>query len=261
MSCDIKKYYYDLTDSVFDLSRRQKDAFGKGLGQELYPRCVRGKNRPPKMCAVSSSSALAVNMFGPFAETCHHADFWNSLFKLGRFLVSDTQWGSFEKKLKVAGVSGFTPNLDFCIEGDDRIVGVESKYREVYAAHKKQVVQDQYFEKFRRWDEYPGLESTARSVGSYTCLGAAQLVKHALSLISTNKYFRLIYIYHPIEVERVHIKHEEELFRFKTECGLGRHFMAMTYGEYWKRLLHFSENLPDGYVEFIKKRYPKIAGQ
>jgi Restriction Endonuclease associating with ARP len=77
------------------------------------------KRGPAKFCAAYSSSALAVNSFGPFRR---HPE---RLELLG-FSFEEAQ---FERKCPT-GLGGNAPNLDFLARGKEIVVGVESKFLE-----------------------------------------------------------------------------------------------------------------------------------
>jgi hypothetical protein len=90
-------------DFIVDLS--------KGDGNELKS----------KFRALYSSSALCVNFFGFFTR---HLD---------KFVVlggSNFAVGKFEAKLPT-GLKGTSPNLDFLLENDSSIIGIESKFLEL----------------------------------------------------------------------------------------------------------------------------------
>lgn len=261
----MKDYYKKLKDSVYSISMRQQLEFGGGQGGELKSKYKHGKVVPAKMLARYSSSALAVNMLGVADSLGLGADYWDSVFGLRNYFHGRNVECHFEKHLKVSGVRGFTPNLDFYIEGGERFLGVESKYREMYARKRKQVVQEQYLEKFPYWGEWKDLRRTAEKVDSYAKLGrldAAQLIKHSLALISaaekvgTAGKFRLLYLYHDVlDDESVRKEHLSEIRRFAEESGLGRHFIPLPYSRYVKRMETFRKYFDADYLPFIHKRY------
>ena len=87
-----------------------------GDGDELSDK----NGRPAKFCAAYSSSALAVNAFGPFRR------FPERLSLLGFSGFNEAQ---FECKCPT-GLHGNPPNLDFLVRNEDLVVGIESKFLE-----------------------------------------------------------------------------------------------------------------------------------
>lgn len=250
-----KTYYFGalIPESVFAMSNDQKKDFSSGQGHELNV----------KMRANKSSSALAVNMLGVAASKRLDAKYWNTTFGLRGFFLSDEIECHFEQKLPVIGVKGYTPNLDFCLTSNRRIIGLESKFCEMYRRKRKQRIQEQYFARFPYWDEWEGLRKTSENISDYGKAGrldAAQLVKHALALITwahrCNGKFRLVYIYHDILWnDKVKEEHEEDVKKFAAESGLGRHFMPLPYSRYFEKMQRFKASFEPEYFDYIKKRY------
>ena len=148
----------NLIDSVF-MSDFEED-LRQGGGNELN-----GKFR-----AAHSSSALAVNVFGPFKRHL------TNLTLLGKDGFDSFE---FEKKC-LTGLQGQPPNLDGVAQSRDGVVGVESKFTEYLQPHVAKF-SDAYREKIRddrrkgAWFEEMG--RLTKEPDHYTYLDAAQLIK------------------------------------------------------------------------------------
>ncbi len=88
-----------------------------GAGNEL----VDTPQAPAKFCAAFSSSALAVNSFGPFRHCPKN---------LNLIGLSGFNEAKFEKRLPT-GLRGTDPHLDFYAAGPNGVVCVESKFLEI----------------------------------------------------------------------------------------------------------------------------------
>ncbi len=200
----------------FDADLRQ------GSGDELA-----GKFR-----ALHSSSALAVNCFGPFKR--HLSDLrlsWAAGFtKL-----------HFEKKCPI-GVRGTPPNLDVLIENANSVIAIESKFTEYLAPHPAEFspsyetgIRDArretgWFREMLRLIEAPR---------TYRRLDAAQLVKHAFGLMHCypGRRLTLLYLYwEPLNARDYPLfaEHRRETAAFaERTAGPRLTFEAMTYNELW----------------------------
>ena len=264
-------YVPQLKDNLFcwdrggeeGLTAKQKEQFEKGAGGELNWKV---KWTPPKMQSVLSSSALAVNFFAYLQATKNKtANFWNTLFFNGEeFLTGKVEEASFEKKLRITGVRGTPPNLDFFISDGGNRIGIESKFTEPLdrKSKDKKSIQKAYFETpFLDENKNKKVFELAQSInnGSYQYLDAAQLLKHWLGLMSqpkaAPKKARLIYIYHSCASG----KHKEELDRFTSEAPkAGINFVHYSYNEMIARLEScYNAQDPDDtkHLEYLRKRY------
>jgi hypothetical protein len=145
----------------------------QGDGSELHDR----DGNVAKFCAAHSSSALAVNSFGPFRLR-------PQMLVLSGW--SGFRYTQFEHKCPT-GVKGNAPNLDFLALGESFVVGVESKFLEPlgskaggfapsYDALVEQESDDQWRGVFERLKADPK---------AFRHLDAVQLVKHSLGLRHT----------------------------------------------------------------------------
>jgi hypothetical protein len=102
------------------ISGVEKKDFWSDLGSDVGNELIDGARDPAKFCAVLSSSALAVNTFGPFRHRPQN------LGVVGYKGFSEAQ---FEKPLPT-GLRGTDPHLDFFAAGPAQIVCIESKFLE-----------------------------------------------------------------------------------------------------------------------------------
>jgi restriction endonuclease-like protein len=207
---------------------------GRGDGRELAetPRGLR-----PPFHSAHSSAALAVNAFAA--------------------------WLGWEPELRVAGQGGFgelrferqlrifrggrAPNLDVVLEGDDRLVGIESKCTEYLGGHRVEF-SDAYerptaFGGFAdpAWtDEYRALRSAGMT--RYRHLDAAQLLKHYLGLKKRagkgGKRPALVYLYweprNP-EADPAYGIHRDEVELFAERVAGGDcEFHGLSYTTLWR---------------------------
>jgi len=190
-----------------------------------------------KFRAAHSSSALAVNAFGPFKA---HLP---ALRLLG---LQDFDTLNFERKCPHGIAGRRPPNLDVVAAGLEGVVAIESKCLEFLAPHKAKFA-PAYEEKIqdgrRSTGWYREMLSLIESPASYRWLDAAQLIKHAFGIAHTfpTKRANLLYVFwepanaseHPIFRE-----HRDEIARFaarvRGEEPDGPLFRWMPYTELWK---------------------------
>jgi hypothetical protein len=147
-----------------------------------------GKELENKFKALHSSSALCVNFFGLFKQ---------NLDKFSFFGESNFTFGQFEKKLNT-GLGGTPPNLDFYLENDNYIIGIESKFLEPLKLTQPKF-SSSYSDSF-----LSSIDSGLTSIVNYystnntkSHLDTAQLIKHSIGLLNNrrNKKAKLIYVY------------------------------------------------------------------
>ena len=201
---------------------------GAGAGNEL----VDGSRDPAKFCAAFSSSALAVNAFGPFR---HHP---GNLDLLGYRGFSEAQ---FEKPLPT-GLLGTAPHLDFYVAGTESYVCVESKFLETlwpkaakFADSYQGAIDSLAEPKWR--SVYAELKANPRL---FKFLDAAQLVKHYLGMRNTlgsiNVEQALLYVYW----EPANAEEHEEFCRHRDEVR------------------HLTEAVSDGQIRFLAQSYQQL---
>ena len=191
-----------------------------------------GNETNDKFRAVHSSSALAINCFGPFKRNL--LDLQVCGFKGFTSL-------QFEKKCPI-GLRGTPPHLDVIIERPDQIVAIESKCTE-YLTRKTAKFEDSYktgvkdacrqsvwFQEMQRLIQEPQVPSR---------LKADQLIKHAFGLIKCHFHrpVTLLYLYwEPLNAVEYSLfkEHRDEIDAFAERiAGSDLIFEAMTYNELW----------------------------
>jgi len=202
---------------------------GAGAGNEL----VDGSRDPAKFCAAFSSSALAVNAFGPFRHRPQNLD-----------LVGYNEFSSaqFEKPLPT-GLRGTDPHLDFYAAGSAQIVCIESKFLEPLWP-KEAKFADSYESAIESLAEpmwaavYKELKGNRRL---FKFLDATQLVKHYLGMRNTLGSVKaeqaLLYVYwEPANAGDIEefCRHRDEV-RHLTEAVRGGQirFVARSYRQLW----------------------------
>lgn len=222
-----------------------EEELGKGDGNELE--C--------KFRAAHSSSALAVNSFGPFKR------------QIADLKILDAEpFGSlyFERKCPT-GLRGNAPNLDVFLEADSSIIGIESKLIEYLISKRAKFssAYEQIKDKRRETAWFCEMLRLMREPESYVWLDAAQLIKHAFGLTNPQtfccKSATLLYLYwEPLNAARYSefSEHRREIEKFaKRVCGSSPSFKAMSYPELWSR---WGQTAPDWlmkHLDNLKSRY------
>lgn len=253
MKCDEKGYLSTPEENLlepFSLWNGIKARFLQGQGSELR---AHGNNQP-KFHAVHSSAALCVNSFFQYMKNENNTPF------LG---YKDFTRVVFEEKLPT-GIS--SPNVDFYLENEDVIIGIESKYIEVLSPKKPNTNLDKYIRRVEQLSAVPNgfidqvVEYYLNKKEKYF-LDVAQLIKHSLGLFSKgrlheNKTIILVYLYwQPENWEdfSVYTEHKKEIEEFAQRVSNFIKFTPLTYPEYWNMVGKDTE-LAD-YVEQLRKRY------
>lgn len=209
----------------------------KGQGSELK----QINDKRPKFCSVFSSSCLCVNNFALIKQKC--SEF--TIFGIGPFNIA-----KFEEKLPT-GIS--TPNIDFYLENQCSIIGIESKYTETLkkiTPNKPDKNGIGNLSKYvNRKSEIHFLpEGFVESVLNYYIkikepyyLDVAQLIKHSLGLIRRSHELKvkptLIYIYwEPINKDTVdsYKKHKNQLLEFNEKILKFIDFRYLPYSDFWE---------------------------
>ncbi len=218
----------NLMDTI-DVGRIKAD-FGAGAGNEM-------QGARPKMAALHSSSALAVNAFGPW-----HPD-RRTLELAGR---SGFETLRFEARFPILR-GGTPPHIDVLAAGQSGAVAVESKFTEYFSAHVAAFRQS--YERFWTRREVNGwreeMNRLRANAKTYVHLDAAQLIKHYMGLrrateLDGKPHFRagevtLLYLFW--EPENWHdvaecVRHRQEIATFSDRVGTSEViFAAMSYSE------------------------------
>lgn len=251
---DQSGYLADYESNLFrPLSPCTKRAFDRGSGSELQDRA----NRPAKMRALHSSSALAVNFFDAWVDT----DSKPLMEVLG--LETGSVSIRFEGQYPTS-LPGNPPNLDVVLELQSGLtIGIESKFTEWLTPKSpgKAPFKEKYFPPGDGVWKRVGLPETqcfAEEIQStnltFRHLDAPQLVKHALGLAThCRTAFRLFYLYFDSAGAEGDIhKKEISLFSERLDTELG--FKAFSYQELIGRLEQ-SSAVPKQYLEYLRARY------
>lgn len=187
-----------------------------------------------KFCAAYSSSALAVNTFGPFRHTPGH------LVLAGHSAFSQSQ---FERRCPT-GLRGIPPNLDFVAAGDESLVAVESKFLETL--QPKKALFSRSYDSVIQTQAEPAWQNMYKALvvdpTRFIHLDAAQLVKHYLGIRNTFRTLHvaqvLLYLYwEPTNAEEIpdFMLHRREVAFFSSEIEDSEiQFLALSYHRLWK---------------------------
>jgi hypothetical protein len=210
-----------------------------------------GSELKSKFSAIYSSSALVVNTFAPFKR-----------FKQNIILLGYNNFISarFEREFKT-GLSGTPPTLDFCLENENVVIAIESKYLETLRKKEAKFV-DSYFDNKVVGEEYNNLILKYNNKKGY--LDFAQLIKHSMGLGRYAKKFNkkviLLYLYWiPKNWSKFeeYKEHNTEIEQFRNEiCKIKDiEFFDMNYIEFWRKYSN-DENVGE-FIQETKKRYDK----
>ena len=217
-----------------------EDDLGKSAGAETRDRRHKsGVIMPAKFCAPHSSSALAVNTFGPFRRQPTH------LRLNGHTGFTAMQ---FEYPCNNGLGTGHFPHFDFFAESPDGVIAVESKFLEPLS-DKVADFKPQYDGPFRGTDgraivaEEPWraiFEELKCGTLHYDYIDAAQLVKHYLGLrVKFGQQNRtLLYLFwEPKNVQDVaeFQAHRKEVIDFAERVkNCETRFAFVSYAELWR---------------------------
>ncbi len=263
-----KTYCADLESNLFNnqLNEDTFSEFAKGNGNELYsPR--------PKMQALHSSSALAVNFFDfwrnrkdkkflleALLSACK--DTTNNRDLIGQIKSIDTI--EFEKQL-ATGNGAAKANIDVyltCKREDNTniIIAIESKFTEIYDSHNP--LPKSYLDENLLDD----IKDIANNLKTYNRLDAPQLIKHILGLRNTSDNtndFLLITIWYDdpkFEESQQNKNMKSQLNDFCTSISDKANFAHTTYQDVFKEFkekdLGNSSEYRD-YYTYLKHRYFK----
>jgi hypothetical protein len=261
-SLDARGYMSDPRQNLVD-GVRFEDVEGdilQGDGSELHGD---GRGRPAKFLAAHSSTALAVNVFGPFKKDPSALRMpWSGSFA----------GLHFERKCPHGVGHGKPPNLDVLLESPGEVIGIESKCLEPIGNHKaefKPAYDADLREARRETPWFLEMKRLTADAGAYRRLNAAQLVKHALGLAFSfpDRSTTLAYLFWEPSNAGEHSlfsEHRSELDRFAAAVtGGGPDFVWMSYPELW----HWWDGLPgspdwlDAHVGRLRKRYDFAVDQ
>lgn len=249
-------YAEELNQNLFmPLLPSVEESFIEGNGGEINS----SPEKPAKMQAVHSSSALAVNVF----------QYWE---KINQVPVIAAECGfcangnlcseniAFEKKLSIGISNRIPPHLDIVIQNNEasrfKIFAVECKFTEAYSSEGHGGLAQAYLDDSSIWSDIPNLRDFAGTIcpddNSFKYLHAAQLVKHILGLkheCKSKDKFKLLYLwYDAFGQEGANHRYEIEQFSNISKAD-DIHFLAMTYQEL---ICQLAKNYRDQHTEYIK---------
>lgn len=254
-----KTYTNTLDENLFQkLNPLSREEISLGDGGELNAT----DDRPAKMQALHSSSALGVNIFD-YWRACDDLSVITSACGLSsrcRIFGGRIQ---FEQKFFIESRFPFAPNIDVVIypdSGSHVCYAIECKFTEAYSNRGHGGIDPKYLEKAENWN---GLEETKRLAEDispedhrFQILHAAQLIKHILGLSQRFRpgKFRLLYLYYDAYREDGW-RHSQEIEDFTDIVRSdGVSFKHTTYQEVIARLAEYRDLHPD-YVSYLTERY------
>ena len=253
-------YTKSLDENLFQpLNHETKCEIEDGDGGEL----TSNDGRPAKMQALHSSSTLAANVF----------DYWRSASDLSpltsacglvRTQGQITGTIRFEQKFPIDDRFKIAPNLDVVIypaePNDYEALAIESKFTEAYSSTSHGGIKDKYLTNDEIWTGLSALKQLAIEISPddncFTCLHAAQLIKHILGLNRTfgHSKYRILYLWYDA-LGKAGALHREEVDRFnRIASSDGVVFHAMTYQELLLKLAEHRDS-HGSYVEYLTSRY------
>jgi hypothetical protein len=244
------------------MNRETYTEFGAADGGELKA----GRSKPSKMCALASSSALAVNVF----DYWRHLDSAPVAGALGLKQRITSMRFEYQAALRRYPGGSHSPNLDLLFQLDDGSrVAIESKFAEPYSAKADgPLLSSRYFKDSRRlWIEQDlkraqGLADSLRR--PWETLDAAQLLKHCLGLAIDARSgttgvpeipTTLLYVWYDCGEEEA-AGHRAEISRFAAAIAGDRiAFRHLTYQEMWKSLRPHLGPEHEKYATYMTARY------
>ena len=235
------------------LSRQSRKAFERGRGSELLDT----KNRPAKMRALHSSSALAVNVFDNWVES--NTDPLRVALGLTGEIVSI----SFEEQFPT-GLGGIPPNVDVALRlSTGHVIGIESKFSEWVTPKPtgRESFKPAYFPAGNSLWQSKNLpcsqklaELVNNGIEKFIHLNVPQLLKHALGMANElHDQFSLFYMYYDWPGPESDV-HKSEIQRFVQLVGSELRFKSFSYQEIF-RLLGEEDIEDDEYMEYLFRRY------
>ena len=208
------------------ISAKAREAFEAADGGEMRD----AVDRPAKMRALHSSSALAVNFFDYWTD--RDAAPLSAALGVGEKIVDI----AFERKFPT-GLQGNAPNLDVVIKcASGRLIAIESKFTEWMYPKQKVAFKPKYFpENVELWTQrgLPKAQSLASDINagrvSFTFLDAPQLLKHVLGIAGWSEApVSLMYLYYDGD-EPASSQHAAEIQKFAELIDAKIGFQARTY--------------------------------
>ena len=253
-------YIRTLTENLFQpLNSQTRNELLTGDGSELAV----ASNRPCKIQALHSSSALGINFF----------DYWRNLGDIS-ILVSvcgltrpnNQIYGSvkFEEKFPIDNRFRYSPNIDVVLYPDKvktvRAYAVECKFTEPYSVRGHYGFAKKYFDNSAIWQDLSNIQTLSKNIFSgdtkFMHLNAAQLIKHILGLNRNLGHgaYRLLYLWYDTFGEVSH-RHHQEVEKFAEVVRKdGVKFHSITCQELIIKLAKYRSKHEE-YITYLTKRY------
>jgi len=254
-----KAYTTRLSDNFFQpLNKETKIELEEGDGGELDG----SEQRPAKIQAVHSSSALGVNVFDYWRDSPDLSIVTSScrLSRRSRSLAGDIR---FEQKFPIESRLKYSPNIDVVIlphSGTFKCYAIECKFTEAYSGRGHGGLDSKYLENEKIWQGLSATRGLAQEISpndsQFEFLHAAQLIKHILGL--NRKYgrsqYRLLYLrYDALGEAGFH--HSQEVDKFARVVHSDKvAFHETTYQDLIVRLAQHREQHNE-YVSYLTERY------
>ena len=258
LAVDEKGYTTTLDGNLFEpMSKEVIQQFQDADGGELKS----SKTHPPKMRALHSSSALAVNVFhywrnrdqAPIAKAMEIPS--RGMARLDFERLTPIQ-ETVDRK-----IFPNDPNIDVVIgyRGSSAgEVGIESKFSEAYGTHDG--LKTAYLTDESLWSGLPNCRKYAKRIqapGNVEGLNTPQLLKHLLGLKHRSGIgkFWLVYLWYATPGPELG-QHYQQLESFKAmlaEDGVRFHFL--TYQELICRLTRIGRGEHSAYIDYLTERY------
>jgi len=254
-----KVYTASIEDNLFQpLNEKTKQDLQKGDGGELSGTA----DRPAKIQALHSSSALGINVFDYWRES---TDISVIASACGISPASQRLTGEilFEQQFSIEDRFRYAPNLDVVVVPQTsryRAFAIECKFTEAYSSRRHGGFDQKYFENQSIWQNLPATKRLAQEISPddsrFEYLHAAQLVKHILGLnrrFDHSDYY-LLYLWYDAPSEPGS-KHRQEIKAFADVARSdGVTFHETTYQDL---IVHLARHREDHskYVAYLTERY------
>jgi hypothetical protein len=209
---------------------------------------------PAPICALRSSTALAINFFEYWRTSQPHI--------LGAALGNpNASTVQFEVQYpKPRGIRGFPPNLDVVIR--QPTVAFEAKFVEPYDAVSMPILPRAYVANPALWPNVlrlPRCGALAQQIVSgqvgFRRLNAAQLLKHIVGLThNCGTNYRLVYLWYRQNSPEA-TQHEQEIQAFGAAVGGEIDFVSMTFQDLFTALKSSAGNSHAAYFNYLEDRY------
>ena len=254
-------YTEKLEDNLFQpLDPEVRESFEGGDGGELTTK----PGNTPKMHAVHSSSALAVNIFQYWLIIDQIPSIAAACGFCSRLNKSPNKI-KFEIKFPIDKKFTRSPNIDVIIENSEKskfgAFAIECKFSEAYSPRGHSGINPKYLTSDDYWTDLPNLKSFSRTISPrddrFQYLHSAQLVKHILGLRKRfgKNSFRLLYLWYDC-LGPPGSKHRDEVEVFtKVAQSDNINFHAITYQDLIIKLSNEYRNSHSNYIKYISDRY------